>query len=189
MGTAVSIYSHLQDGTEQLGIQGLNTFNDAMSIPFGFSTLIDANDDQLYTISLSNIQGANLENATVFITDNELGITTNLSLDAYTFYADAGTYDGRFTVHFETENLGVTEINIENIAIYPNPTKGVVTIKSPNATINSITIFDLNGRKVLEAQQVSNNEYRLNLSELKTSIYYATIKTESGTVTKKIIKN
>ncbi|GEQ85525.1 hypothetical protein ULMS_10330 [Patiriisocius marinistellae] len=189
LGTVVSLYSHLQDGTEQLGIQGLGSFNDTMSVPFGFSTLIENRDDQSYTISLSSIEGINIEGETVLLTDNELGITTNLSINEYTFQADAGTYDNRFTVHFQQETLGLTNTNAENIKLYPNPTNGIITISSQNAIINKIKIFDPRGREIVNIKKVSNNTYKINLATLDTAVYYAIIETDKGTITKKIIKN
>ncbi|MGJ8666924.1 MAG: choice-of-anchor B family protein [Patiriisocius sp.] len=189
LGTVMSLYSHLQDGTEQLSIQGLGTFNREMSIPFGFSTLIEQTENLLYKISISNLQGDNLEGVTVLLTDNELGITTNLSITAYSFLAGAGTHNNRFTVHFENGTFGVTDADINNIKVFPNPTTGIVTILSPDTNINNIEIYDLRGRRIVDVLMVSDNEYRLDLAKLETSIYYATIKTESGTVTKKIIKN
>ena len=42
LATVVSLYSHLEDGSEQLGIQSREAFESGVKIPLGFSTQIEA---------------------------------------------------------------------------------------------------------------------------------------------------
>lgn len=79
----------------------------------------------------------------------------------------------------------------ENIfKIFPNPAGDFVTIKMEEKMNNvSYSLVDLNGRVVLS--KVSNNERQttLNISALQSGIYILKIKNDTGTLSKKIIKN
>ncbi len=82
--------------------------------------------------------------------------------------------------------LGVEEFNASQVSIYPNPTNGTVNIKSASI-IKSITVYDLQGRKIQTSQSQAQNAV-LNISPLQTGIYIFSIETEAGKIMKKILK-
>ena len=112
LGTVVSLYSHLEDGSELLGIQGREVFDTSITIPMGFSTLIEADAGIPYVINISNLEGANIEQATVYLIDHLTNTITNLSTDRYEFLSDAGTFNNRFTLQFENEVLGTNDLEL-----------------------------------------------------------------------------
>lgn len=75
------------------------------------------------------------------------------------------------------ESLSVGEYERNSFSMYPNPASDVVSF---NKEVN-ITIFDINGKKVLAAENISS----INISELSKGVYF--VKTSEG-VTKKLIK-
>lgn len=188
LGTVVSLYSHIQNGSEQLGIQGREAFDSSLTIPMGFSTLIEANGDLMYTISIANFEGVNIENATVYLQDHLMNSITNLSDGNYDFISDAGTYNNRFTLRFEPIVLGTVDLELEAISIYPNPTENIVNLVSPKTVITAVEIFDVQGRAVSKISFASEANYQVDLSELETAWYFMQIKTDSGTITKRIMK-
>ncbi|MAY23373.1 MAG: hypothetical protein CMC74_11385 [Flavobacteriaceae bacterium] len=185
LATVVSLFSHLQDGTKEFGIQALGAFETSAKIPMGFSTLIDAELE--YTISMENVEGANLDLATVYLMDNQLGILTDLTAEDYLFRSGKGTYPGRFTLLFEQSPLGVTEFNENSVAMYPNPSDGQLTIISKQALVETITVYDLQGRKVM-TYEGGTSVVHINMSHLNASVYFVEVKTTEGTVNKRIIK-
>lgn len=187
LATVVSLYTHLEDGSQQLGIQGTAVFNAEMTIPMGFETLVDLEDHE-YTISIQNRIGTNIESAAIYLFDNELNILTNISENGYTFKASAGVQNNRFTILFEDETFGTSDASFENIKVFPNPSSDIVTISSPELVINNIEIFDLRGRRIVNVINKEENKYVIDISSLETAIYYLTIETTSGTTTKKLIK-
>jgi hypothetical protein len=188
LATNVSLYTHLADGTDQLGIQARGVFNEDVKIPMGFATLID--EQMSYTISIQDIEGLNLGNATVYLIDNTANTMTNLSNENYTFDSEKGIFDGRFTLQFTPEGiLGTSNNLLETVAVYPNPTQNVVTIVSPKTIVNSATVYDIRGRKVSEVNFESQTSYQIDLGSLEGAVYFVEIKTEDGTVTKRILKN
>lgn len=85
-----------------------------------------------------------------------------------------------------TATLANENFELENgIAIYPNPVQNELHIQFPsNITINSVSIFNGIGQKVLEN---SNSDFSVNT--LSSGVYYVEIETSEGTFHKKIIKN
>lgn len=187
LATVVSLYTHLDDGSEEFGIQSREVFEDGAKIPMGFSTLLDENLE--YTISIKDFQGAGLENATVFLIDNELNILTNLSLESYTFKTGKGTFNQRFTLQFRSnEVLGDESTGLEKIAIFPNPSKNILNVVSPEAKVNSLEIFDLSGRRLQNIDFTNSSQYVVDLSALQGAVYFVKINTDKGAITKQIIK-
>ncbi len=76
---------------------------------------------------------------------------------------------------------------LENsIVVYPNPAQEFFRIESKNETvIDTILITDLNGRKILENNNVSNNQ--IDIRNLTKGIYLIKLSTNFGTMTRKLI--
>lgn len=88
-------------------------------------------------------------------------------------------------------NLGVNEVNLEEkISIYPNPVKDVLNIQW-NKDLNNvqIRIFDAMGNVVhFNKLNSFNSNESINVNHLPTGVYLVHIKSDEGTITKKIIK-
>ncbi len=83
-------------------------------------------------------------------------------------------------------STGIEEERTEpSISIYPNPSSGVVNIKSIDE-IKSITILDLFGKKVFEDLKVNAKEFSQNLPELSNGMYSICIQTKDQMIQKKI---
>ncbi|HET8803624.1 MAG TPA: choice-of-anchor B family protein [Aequorivita sp.] len=187
LATVLSLYTHFEDGSKELGIQSREAFEDGAKVLMGFSSLLDESLD--YTISIKDIQGPGFDNATVFLIDNELNILTNLSQESYTFKAEKGTYDRRFTLQFRSNDiLGDTTTALEKVTVYPNPTSGILNIISPEAKITTLEIFDISGRRLKNIDLSTATHYEIDMTHLQNAIYFVKINTDMGSVTKQIIK-
>ncbi|WP_313383890.1 S8 family peptidase [Chishuiella sp.] len=83
--------------------------------------------------------------------------------------------------------------NIDNtlnqLTVYPNPVINDLSINLPSNINNAqINIINITGQTVLKTD-VKQNYNKINLSNLPKGVYIIEIKTTSGTLTKKIIKN
>jgi len=186
LATAISLYSHLLDGSQQLGIQTREAFESGIKVQMGFASQVDAQTE--FTISIVDIAGVHLSTATVYLFDQIANTITNLTQQDYTFKSDKGEFNERFTVLFEEETiLGDHETVLEQIAIYPIPTRNILNIVSPLA-INRITIYDVRGREILIQDFTHQGSYQLDLSKLDTAIYFVQIDTDQGSITKRITK-
>lgn len=75
---------------------------------------------------------------------------------------------------------------LQNTSFYPNPVKDMLHIKS-DATFNHVTIYTVDGRKVM-VEQVQNNQ--INVEKLPQNLYIAKLVTENEQeVNLKFVKN
>ena len=66
--------------------------------------------------------------------------------------------------------IGIDDSEI-NFAVYPNPTKDFVFIKSDKGDINSVTIYDMSGRVVLRQNNVGSL-IRMDVESLSSGVYF-----------------
>lgn len=94
---------------------------------------------------------------------------------------------GKFLHHLDA--LSVKDATLDNnINLYPNPTRQYVMITSDIATIESVVLYDITGRKMdnIQVEQNSAHEVKIDISQLPSSIYSLYIITPQGSVQKKV---
>jgi len=74
---------------------------------------------------------------------------------------------------------------INNMRIYPNPASAMVNIKSDNL-MEYITVYNQTGQKVFY-REMNGNSYQLNTSGFLSGVYHFLIKTDGGTVSRRIV--
>ncbi|WP_271855662.1 T9SS type A sorting domain-containing protein [Patiriisocius marinus] len=189
VGTPVSIYSHIIDGSEQLVIQGRESFTEEKQVSIGFSSQIDQ-VNTAYIISVENLEGNLIEQATVYLKDTFLNTVHNISETPYHFVSSIGTFNNRFVLQFMDESvLNIPEIALSIVQLYPNPTEGIVTINSPQSLITSIKVTDILGRVVQLREAINANATTIDISEKANAVYFVEIHTEAGKITKRLIKD
>lgn len=87
-------------------------------------------------------------------------------------------------------SLGINENELKNYKIYPNPTSNEINIKvSKNFGEVKITMFDINGRKVVDQKANLEGTININFGSLQTGIYIMNISGQSININEKIIIN
>ena len=84
------------------------------------------------------------------------------------------------------EDVGIKNLYLQNLSLFPNPTTGQLTIDNGQLTIINVEIFDVFGRKVLEPPLTVLRSY--DLTVLHPGVYFVKITTEAGQVVKKVVK-
>jgi len=84
--------------------------------------------------------------------------------------------------------LGTEDFAITSFKAYPNPTQDSWTVRTENSNMSSIKVFDILGKNVLSLAP-NASETVIDGSTLKSGLYFAQIKTESGINSIKLIKN
>ena len=86
--------------------------------------------------------------------------------------------------------LSNQNFELQNIVVYPNPSKGIFNIALGNIQPTSIDVYDLTGKIILSKKdiQISNVEASLNLSNAATGIYFVKITADNQSTVKRIIK-
>ena len=69
-----------------------------------------------------------------------------------------------------------------DVTVYPNPAQNLIIIRTNDDTpLQRIDLYDVTGQLI-----ISSTETEINVSELESGIYFVSILTEKGAVTKKI---
>ncbi|MFN5417122.1 MAG: T9SS type A sorting domain-containing protein [Flavobacteriia bacterium] len=72
--------------------------------------------------------------------------------------------------------LGNDEFEIENnIAVYPNPSSGIITLNFVKTTSGQISINDLSGKNIKSLTVKNQKEIEIDLSDLTSGIYFVNI--------------
>lgn len=138
----------------------------------GFATSLGSTNG--YTlIDLTNLNGQNYSNIVI----DELLITASggfryVGFDAFTWVKDSNLV------------LGTSEAKVsqKEISVYPNPTKGPLTIQTEKGT--EVSIYSQEG-KLLKSIQTQKGTNETDISELPKGIYFI----RTGNESSKIIKN
>ncbi|WP_170837117.1 Ig-like domain-containing protein [Aquimarina amphilecti] len=152
-----------------------------ITITFSESVLnFDINDIIITNGSLLNFSGSD-ETYIVQVVPTTTGVIT-LNIDANSANSVSG--DGNlsaleFSITYDAL-LNTDEFNQDEFSIYPNPTKGNIYISIP---IDRVTVFDYNGKKVLETTKNT-----IDMSGLESGVYIFNIETKEQQTTKRVIK-
>ncbi len=77
--------------------------------------------------------------------------------------------------------------NADNLRIYPNPASDLITITSDNTIISHIDVVDNAGKVVLKESNLNKGETSLDVTTLKSGVYYIRLATSKGIVTEKLV--
>lgn len=153
----------------------------------GFVSQIE--EEQKFKISISDYDGTVFPDVEVYLFDKLDNVIHNLSDLNYYFRSTEGVYNNRFVLLFKrTVVLGVSENNLQNITIVPNPTTGNISIISPKVAVKSVEVFDIRGRKLISADY-NSAQNSVDISSLQSTTYFIKIHTSEGVLTKRVIKN
>ncbi len=130
----------------------------------------------------------NGESVYTFTPDTAVDFVANrafftLLVDDYTsdWYAD------KYAVTIPTGS--VKEQSLSQFSVYPNPANNVINVSSDKALVNAVSLVDINGRTVKSVQFDGVYSAQVNIADLANGVYMMNIKSDKGTVTKKVVKN
>jgi len=140
-----------------------------------------------YTIAIGGKDGVFNQGQTVYLKDNTEGITRELTENNYTFTTEAGTFENRFEVVYTTQALGTDNpvAAAANVVVYNN--KGVIGIDAGTLQIQTVNIFDINGRKLFTRSAVNNNTTQITNLVAEQQVLIVEIVTNKGTVNKRVV--
>ena len=74
------------------------------------------------------------------------------------------------------------------VQLSPNPVREMLTVESPDAPLEQIDIFNLQGVRVISQTINRENRFELPVAALPPGMWLATIQTKKGMVMKKFLK-
>ena len=103
-------------------------------------------------------------------------------IDCYSIPAKA-KYGEEYFVKVWMSPESVDENAVQNVEVYPNPAKDLLTIKAENLT--NVMIYNTVGQKVLE-QRLDANELTINTDGFEPGIYLIRITADGNEITRKV---
>lgn len=88
----------------------------------------------------------------------------------------------------DINSVGLDQINISDINVFPNPTNGEVNVTMPENMNVDVQIFDAQGKLVAEQMNVTNNG-KLNISSVTPGVYMVRLTAENAVQTFRVVKN
>ena len=138
---------------------------------FGQNLTLNENSGSSSSYSISDIKKITFQSGDVVV-------ETQTSTDNFSIGGVRNLVFGNIIT--ETEDI---EQAVQELSAYPNPCGDVLNI-SQNTTDARYFIYDLNGSLI----QSDNASSTINVSNLKTGIYFFTLVDKTNTQTQKIIK-
>jgi len=150
-------------------------------------TVLNATNNLLTDLNVAN---GNNTNFTTFSALGNPGLTCVFVDD--TTYANAnspfmGSIDTTATfVETQVEcdaALSIEQFEITDISVYPNPFNSGLFIDGLHLSTTMTTIYDIYGKEVLKTANTS-----INTDKLSSGVYIIKVETETGIISKKMIK-
>ena len=90
------------------------------------------------------------------------------------------------TTDTEVFSVGINVLEKSNLIVYPNPSNGVFQVTS-QMNMNSLKVFDVSGKLVLE-NELNSNFTQINLTGFKSGLYTLVSELDNGgSITRKLI--
>ncbi|MDR9399520.1 MAG: T9SS type A sorting domain-containing protein, partial [Salibacter sp.] len=77
---------------------------------------------------------------------------------------------------------------LQDIKVFPNPAKSTLNVTCEKCTDMTVSIYSGTG-KLIRQTKASQQQKRLDISQLKAGFYLVLTETDQGTITKSIVKN
>ena len=103
----------------------------------------------------------------------------NIDVDEY------GDNNGKILFLTNNNTQSIEESNDLQFSVFPVPATYSLTIESQEGITTDLNLKDINGKLILESQ--FNTSKNLSLDGVAKGIYYLTLKTEKGELTKKVV--
>ena len=127
---------------------------------------------------------------TVSLKDDE---TVAQPFDASVIYIPGGATPGVYTngvaigIRLLTGDIGagLNENTLASVAVYPNPSTGLINVTSLNATANTIVVYDMIGQVVMTKEV--NASTTLDLTSSGTGVYLVEVSNENGSFVERVV--
>jgi len=181
----LSLYSKIDD--QRMIIQGRALpFDDNDQVPLG-AIIPQAGE---YTIAISNVDGLFLnDEQSIYLEDTYSGVIHNLRAAPYTFtVTERIEYDDRFILRYTDQALGINDSQLALGLTIIAPKGDYIKVNSHLNVIESVTVYDLLGRVLINKTTIEDTEVVLNNHNLSAGAYIVKATLDNGkTKTQKIV--
>ena len=124
---------------------------------------------------------------------NASGAAVNFSNDGNILFIgapgndDTDTDSGHVRAYNTSNLLNVENFDLNDINIYPNPTKGVVSFETNLISLFNLTLYDITGKMIKKYTDFSDNQ-TIDISYLVSGVYFIEINSNDNNIIKRVIK-
>ncbi|MDO6596078.1 GEVED domain-containing protein [Oceanihabitans sp. 2_MG-2023] len=184
--TSTRFYSIIEE--EELGIQGKSLpFDENDTVALGIEIPQNGN----YSIAINTLDGLfQNTNQAIYIEDTYTNLIHNLRINPYSFNIDSGTYNDRFILRYTDESLSVDNFEISGLEILA-PNNKYIKVKSGNSNIETVIVYDLLGRTLINQTEINASEITFNNNNFSEGAYIVKAVLENGSqkIQKVVLKN
>ena len=180
-GGLISLYTMVDN--KKLTIEARPAFESTDVVALGYN----ATEGGQFTINLENKDGVFAQDQDIFLRDNVLGTVTNITDGTYTFTTEAGIFNDRFDVIYTTDALGIEtpQLNANSVIIFKQGSS--LNITSGTAQINTVTIYDIRGRKLYSQDNINADTTTVTGLQAAQEVLIVEVNTDKGIVSKKVV--
>ena len=114
-------------------------------------------------------------------------IITDLTGDDVNDILAMGIGNDKIIWNENLNNVGISEISKNNVEVYPNPSTDKIFVES-SMPLKSLRLIAIDGTELLEINDITNNPYQLNISELTSGVYFLILDDTKKTYVRKVLK-
>jgi hypothetical protein len=170
-------------GDKEVVIQARPQFEQNDIVPMLFRT----NTAGTYTIAVAQLEGVFESSQSIFIRDLSLNVVHEIKASPYTFATEAGVFENRFEILYESMlNVSGPETDTNDvIALNDN---GSIAVKSNNLMISAIQIFDVRGRLLAEKSNINSSDSTISAGTANQLLIVKIVLEDGTLVTKKVAR-
>ncbi len=171
-------------GTNEYAIQGRALpFNDTDVVPLGFK----ATAAGTFTIGIDHVDGLFLDdNQRILLRDNLDGSVHDLKLGSYTFATEAGTFNTRFEIVYQTTlATEAASWSANQVIVFKQGQELVV--HTGHVVMDRVDVFDIRGRLLASRENVNATEVRVPAVMANQVLVVRVVSKDNKTVSKKVI--
>ena len=168
---------------QEFAIQGRSLpFTASDIVPLAFKAANPGN----YSIAIARVDGLFADgNQKVYLKDNLTSTVHDLSSGAYTFASATGTFNTRFEIIYQAQ-LSTPSFNANSVVVYSQDNG--FAINSGNAVMQSVKVFDIRGRLLLEKNNIDSSQTVVSAGNSNQVLLIQITSEDNVTVTKKVIR-
>ena len=152
-------------------------FDQTDIVPLGYKSTIAG----IYNISIDQKDGL-FETQNIYLEDKMLNVVHDLNQSPYSFTTQIGSFDKRFVLRYTDKTLGNNTFDSDDNQLVISKNKRELKIKSEVETIMSVTVFDLQGRKIYQNSALNSNTFTTSSISLVNQIAIVKVTLQSGQV-------
>ncbi|OBX23092.1 MULTISPECIES: T9SS sorting signal type C domain-containing protein [Bizionia] len=172
-----------EDETKRYAIQGVDGFSEFLEFPIGL-VISETGSHYLMLDDVENFE------ETIYLKDNVLDTTYNLSESDFEINLPAGFYSDRFSIVFQpAETLSTPEVELDKTLVFYNGQNQIVVSNPNNLEITGVEIYNILGQHILSVTKNLTNQNKVLIPfNESTGVYMVVLKTNNAQKSTKILK-